>query len=123
MTHGEAGPLPRVRRPCAECPWRRDQPTGRFPAERFESLRETVEGPDGSAPIGAPLFACHRTSPDAPSACAGWLAVEGAGHVGVRLAVVGNRLDPTALTPAPGWPDLYESFDEMSRANGDGRLL
>ena len=44
--------------------------------------------------------------------------MEGVGHVGVRLAVVGNRLDPAALAPAPGWPDLYESFDEMRRANG-----
>lgn len=91
-------------------------------AERFELLRNTVEGPDGSAPIGAPLFACHLTPPDVPSACAGWLAVEGAGHVGVRLAVVGDQLDPAALRPAPGWPDLYESFDEMCRANGDDLL-
>lgn len=105
-------------KPCAECPWRRDQPAGRFPAERYEAMRGTSADRDGSAPLGAPLFACHKTREDAQVACAGWLAVEGHGHVGVRLAVATGRLDPVALHPGSDWPALYDSYDELAAVNG-----
>lgn len=110
--------LRRALRPCGECPWRRDQPAGRFPPERYEELRGTSATPAGSAPLGAPMFACHKTAEGREIACAGWLAVEGHGHVGVRLAVATGRLDPVALTPAPGWPGLYDTYDELAVANG-----
>lgn len=105
-------------RPCGECPWRRDQPPGRFPPERYEALRCTSASADGSAPLGSPMFACHKTAEGKEIACAGWLAVEGADHVGVRLAVVLGDLDPAALEPQPDWPDLIESYDELARING-----
>lgn len=112
-------------RPCAPtpdgdpgCPWRRDQPPGAFPAERYEALRCTSAGPDGSAPLGAPLFACHKTAEGKEIACAGWLAVEGLGHVTVRLALAQDELSPDAVEPQPGWPDLVDSYDELARING-----
>lgn len=105
--------------PCSECPWRLDQPVGRFAAERYEALRSTSAGPRGeSAPLGAPLFACHKTAEGREIACAGWLAVEGCGHVRVRLAVAQGDLCQTVLEPGEGWPPLYGSFDELARANG-----
>lgn len=104
--------------PCGQCPWRRDQPAGRFPAERYAALRNTSADEDGSAPLGAPLFACHKTCEGREIACAGWLAVEGAGHVRVRLAVVQGDLDEAALAPGADWPALFGSFDEMARFNG-----
>lgn len=105
--------------PCAECPWRLDQPVGRFGPERYELLRVTVADENGgSAPLGAPLFACHKTVEGREISCAGWLAVEGHGHVRVRLAVVQGHLDPDALHPGEGWPALYPSFDAMAEANG-----
>ncbi len=105
--------------PCSECPWRRDQPAGRFPACRYEALRDTSATPhSGSAPLGSPMFACHKSLEGRDIACAGWLAVEGAGHVGVRLAVASGRLDPTALQPAADWPPLFESYAELAEANG-----
>lgn len=105
--------MPHVRRPCDECPWRRDATPGRFPAERYEQLRNTVGQPGDEAPIGAPLFACHKTPEHGERACAGHLAVEGYNHLGVRYAVAVGRLDPVALSPRPRWPELYGSFDEM----------
>lgn len=104
-------------RPCSECPWRTDQPPGRFPACRYEALRDT-SARGGSAPLGAPMFACHKSAEGRDIACAGWLAIEGANHVGVRLAVVQGRLDPDALTPGSGWPDLHESYTALAEANG-----
>lgn len=112
--------LARAPRPCAECPWRRDQPPGKSPPERYEALRDTsATRAGGSAPFGTPLFACHMSRDD--RACAGWLAVEGAGHVGVRLAVVAGRLDAVALAPGADWPELYCSYDDLAEANGCDR--
>jgi hypothetical protein len=105
--------------PCGECPWRLDQPAGRFPPERYEALANTCGSrATGSAPLDAPLFACHKTPEGRETACAGWLAVEGADHVGVRLAVVTGRLDAAALEPGDDWPALYPTFADMAHANG-----
>ena len=114
-------PIRRVHRPCSECPWRRDSPVGQFPACRYEALRDTSGGPGVEAPLGSPLFACHKTPDGQERACAGWLAVAGVDHLGVRLAVVMGRLPGEALVPGEGWPDLYDSFEEMAAANAAGK--
>lgn len=108
--------FPRVHRPCNECPWRADAQPGRFPACRFEALRETTV-----QRVGAPLFACHKTPDGSDRTCAGWLAVVGHRHISVRLAVAQGRLDPAALEPADGWPALHGSYDELAEANGADR--
>lgn len=109
-------------RPCGECPWRVDQPVGRFAPERYRALAGTVAGPDGSAPLGAPMFACHKSVAGREIPCAGWLAVEGHGHVGVRLAVATGRLEAATLVPGSDWPELYPSFAAMTDANGSKPL-
>lgn len=101
--------LPRVNRPCDECPWRADARPGRFTAERWAALADTADVGSGSAPMGAPMFACHKTGEGRDRACAG-LAVEGAGHVGVRLAVIVGWLPSLSLTPGEGWPSLHPSL-------------
>ncbi len=65
----------------------------------------------------APMFACHKTPEAGEKACAGWLAVEGWGHVGVRLAVAMGRLDGSALEPGDGWPELYPDYEALADAN------
>lgn len=47
-------------------------------------------------------------------ACAGWLATMGADHIGVRLAVISGQIPGEALTPGAGWPDLFDTYDEMA---------
>ena len=114
-----ACPLRPPARPCSECPWRLDQPVGRFPPERYELLANTSRRPDGeSAGLTDPMFACHKTVEGREIPCAGWLAVEGHAHVGVRLAVAMGRIDPQQLRPAPDWPDLYYDFHALAAANG-----
>ncbi len=108
-------PLPRVRRPCDECPWRRDAQPGRFTRERWEKLVSTTArhggSRDGYQPgIGDPMFACHKTPDELERACAGWLAVEGRDHVTVRLACAMGELPYDALDPSPDWPPLFESI-------------
>ena len=104
--------------PCAECPFRRDTEPGQFPACRYDALRATVGAPGREQPLGAPMFACHKTAEGNEQACAGWLAVSGAEHIGVRLAVATGRLPAEALAPREGWPALFDSYDEMAAAQG-----
>lgn len=107
-------PLPHRLFPCRECPWRRDTPAGQFPACRYEQLENTTGTTGAEAGLDAPLFACHKTAEGREQACAGWLAVVGRGHLGVRLAVATGRLPGAALDPAEDWPDLFDSYTEMA---------
>jgi Family of unknown function (DUF6283) len=113
--------FPRRAFPCNECPWRRDAPTGRFSSCRYDALKATAGGPGVEAPINAPMFGCHKGEPgtNRDLACAGWLAVAGGEHLGVRLAVVTGRLSAEALTRGENWPELYGSYAEMAAANSD----
>lgn len=106
-------PVPRRRRPCVECPWRRDVAAGQFSRESFDAMRATT-GTDGhEAWLDAPMFACHKSAEDGEEACAGWLAAVGHNHLGVRAAVAFGRLDADALEPGTDWPDLHRSYEEM----------
>lgn len=113
-------------RPCdpsatsGACPFRRDADPAEFPAQRFELLANTAGGPGREAPIGAPMFACHHTADGREVACAGWLAVCGTSHLGVRFAAAMGALDPAALNPQPGWPELFDDYEQMAAAQADG---
>jgi hypothetical protein len=109
--------LPYLRIPCEECPWLVDAVPGRFPEERWLAMRATCDTGSGSAPPDAPLFACHKTRQGAEYVCAGWLAREGSGHVGIRIAVLRGRLPAEALSPSEGWPPLHP--DLFSAAEHD----
>lgn len=100
-----------LKRTCAECPWRKDVATGRFPPERFEALRATVGDGDASRPI----FACHKSPVNEPQACVGYLLVEGMANLNVRMLGSKAGAKPDALSAAG---PLYASFEEMARANG-----
>lgn len=100
-----------ARETCAECPWRKDVPVGRFPPERFVRLRNTTA--DGFAPI----FACHKTVEGKDLACVGYLLVGAEDNLHVRLALRDGRFDPRELV-ATG--PLFESYEAMASANGAG---
>lgn len=113
-----ANPLRHQKRPCDQCPWRVDAEPGRFSPDRYASLADTCGTHGREAELEAPLFACHKTAEGKETACAGWLAVAGRDHLGVRLAVAMRRLDPSTLEPQKDWPVLYGSFEEMAAFNG-----
>jgi hypothetical protein len=100
-------------RPCEECPWRRDTPSGQFPRERYEALENTVGGPGEEVGLGGPIFACHKSAEGKELPCAGWLAVVGIEHLGVRVSISQGHLPPEVLKPADDWPDLFDSYEEL----------
>lgn len=62
------------------------------------------------------MMACHLDQPDTAHPirlCAGYLAVVGRDHLGVRLKVMAGHLPETVLDPGEGWPALYESLEVM----------
>ena len=105
-------------RPCAECPWRKDTPPGQFPAERYEALRSTSRTPAGHPGMHDPMFACHKSAEGNEIPCAGWLAVEGADHVRIRIGVSLGEIPVEALQPGDDWPELYEDYASMAEAQG-----
>ncbi len=108
--------------PCDECPIRADNcdnPKSKFPAQKWKDLSVTVwNEKDGSPLMGTILFGCHKGEPgtDADLACAGWLAMFGADHVAVRIALVRERLPVTALTPGENWPPLHQTWEDVVKA-------
>lgn len=110
--------VPHRRYPCGNCPFRRDVPSGEFPAERYDALRASVGAPGEEAGLNAPLFACHKSIVGRSETCAGWLATVGYQHLRIRLAVVLGTLPAECLRPSAGWPDLFDTYDEMAEAQG-----
>lgn len=106
-----------VRRPCPSCPWRRDQDAQAIPGFRLElaeALAATSPDDRGFGPdLGAPMFACHQSRDGDEVVCAGWLAVHGAAHPSVRLAVLRGDLVPEQLAPGEGWPALEASYQDV----------
>ena len=99
-----------ARRPCDECPWRRDVVTGRFSPDRYEALAETARD------MARPLFACHKSEAGRDVTCAGFL-LRGAEHnLTVRMAIFTKRYDPSNVSD--GGIELYNDYTEMARANG-----
>lgn len=108
-----------VRRPCAECPWRKDTPPGQFPPERYEALRDTTGSRGNEAWLDAPFFGCHKATTEEGFYCAGWLAAVGHWHLGVRMAVSGESIPAEGLEPGIDWPDLYQSYEELLAVHGE----
>ena len=106
--------LPHRRWPCQECPFRRDTKPGQFPACRYEALKATAGAPGREVSLSAPIFACHKSPEGREEACAGWLAVCGIEHLGVRMAAITGRLEPADLRPGDGWPELFATYEEMA---------
>jgi hypothetical protein len=99
-----------VRRPCTECPWRVDVAPGQFPAERYEDLRATTGTPGSEAPLGAPMFACHKSPDGREFVCAGWLAAVGIESLTARFAAIQGVIDPAGFKPGDDWPELHPSY-------------
>ena len=96
------------RKPCADCPWRKDA-TGKFPPEAFRHSANTAYD------MSDHIFGCHRSGTGKPATCAGFL-LRGANHnLAVRLGYMSGRFKSDV---SDGGHDLHEGYREMAEANG-----
>lgn len=102
--------LKHPKRPCAECPWRTDVETGRFPPERFVALANTAYD------MSVTLFQCHKSTDDEPLVCAGFLLVGADHNLSVRMAGSSGHLSRGVISDG-GYP-LFQSYTAMAVANG-----
>lgn len=95
------------KKPCHDCPWRKDA-TGIFPTEAFKHSAETAYD------MSQHVFSCHASGVKRPAICAGFL-LRGADHnLSVRLAKMrGQNLDV-----GDGGHELHASYRAMAIANG-----
>ncbi|MFC6938256.1 DUF6283 family protein [Actinomadura yumaensis] len=88
--------------PCARCPWRRDAPTGAFPAAVFRhSARVTYD-------LATHTFGCHAAS---LLLCAGFLLRGASDNLAIRMA-------RTDFSDVHSDVELYDDYREMAIANG-----
>lgn len=109
------------KKPCEQCPWRRDIEPGQFPADRYDELANTTGAPGAEADIDAPLFGCHKGAEDKPMPCAGWLAAVGYESLRVRILAGQGKIPAEALRPGEDWPPLFDSYEEMVAFQGGER--
>lgn len=95
-----------IKTPCAECPWRTDVPTGKFPPERFRKLAAC------SYDMASTIFACHKSPEGGEFACAGFLLMSSAHNLSVRMAQRATMIQVSSQHP------LYPTYRRMAIANG-----
>lgn len=90
-------------------------PVGKFPLERYEKLRASVQQGFGA------MFACHRTPECDKRACVGYVVnqVYGPGrgpqNLNLRMALARGNIDPEKMTiTGPQFLD-YEDMVEANR--------
>lgn len=98
------------RKPCKDCPWRRDA-VGQFPAAAFRHSANTAYD------MSQHTFACHQSGNKKPAICAGFL-LRGAEHnLSVRLKRMEGKIVDDVHEDGN---ELFENYREMAVANGVG---
>ncbi|MEU8075967.1 DUF6283 family protein [Catellatospora citrea] len=105
--------LPHRPTPCGRCPWRTDIPAEALPAERAGRLRAACGRPGAEVAPYVPMDLCNQHHDHPELVCAGWLAVHGLDHLGVRIAASLGGLPAAVLRPDPARPPLFTDLDTM----------
>lgn len=95
------------KKPCADCPWRKDA-TGVFPPEAFRHSANTAQD------MSQHKFGCHQSGSKKTATCAGFL-LKGADH---NLAVRMARMRGLMLDVDDSGLDLFDNYKDMAVANG-----
>lgn len=102
----------KLRKPCNDCPWRRDAPPGYWHPDHFASISRNCRAD------GLGIMHCHKSARlprEERLVCQGWVRSEGFNAIGVRLAAMAGRVTVEEVEDRDCVP-LY-TFDEMLTAN------
>lgn len=97
------------RKPCDECPWRKDK-AGSFPPEAFKHSANTATD------MSEHTFACHMAGPENPAVCAGFLMMGADHNLAVRMRYMSGAWDFDSISD--GGFDLWDSYVAMAVGNG-----
>ena len=97
------------RRPCSDCPWRKDA-VGKFPAEAFRHSAGTAYD------MSEHQFGCHQSLDKGASTCAGFLLRGSAHNLAARVKAIKGEID--LRTVCDGGVELFDSYRDMAEANG-----
>ena len=105
----------KLRRPCANCPWRVDAPRGHWNPQHFVEIWRRCQDD------GLNVMLCHKSIalPEANRGdvpCQGWVRVMGFAAIGVRLLAMQDKIT-TEEVEDKGGPALFKTFTAMMRAN------
>lgn len=95
------------RKPCKNCPWRKDVAPGEFSADDFRRLANTAYD------LAHQVFTCHKTTEAKPHICAGFLLRGADNNLTVRFNY-GHAMQ----TVQDGGHPLHGNYREMAIANG-----
>lgn len=105
-----AGPDVYRRKPCDECPWRRDSMVGAFPAQAYRLSANCAVDKSDTA------FGCHMAGVDESVTCAGFLLSGSDDNLAMRLRRICGDIDMSQVSD--GGVALYQNYFEMAVANG-----
>lgn len=104
----------KLRKPCDNCPWRKDAPRFHWDPQHFIDIWNRCQGDSLN------LMLCHKSSElpaDAPDLiCQGWVRVLGFEAIGVRIAAMRGLVSLAEIADRRV-PELFKSFVEMLREN------
>lgn len=98
------------RKPCSDCPWRKDAKIGEFPVEAYRHSARTAYD------MAQETFACHQSGTDKPATCAGFLLRGAAHNLSVRLGLMEGKIDLGEV--GDDGIELYDNYRDMAIANG-----
>jgi hypothetical protein len=106
---------PKLRRPCANCPWRVDAPRRHWDPQHFVDIWRNCQDD------GTNVMLCHKSSalPEEERGsvpCQGWIRVMGFDAIGARLLVMRDQVTMAEVEDRDG-PRLFPTFAAMLRAN------
>lgn len=102
--------MSKLRKPCENCPWRRDAPPKYWHPDHFRSIWQNCQDD------GLRVMQCHRSATTtAMLVCQGWARVLGTDAIGVRIALLQGDLTIEETNDVDGF-DLF-TFEEMMVAN------
>lgn len=114
-TNRATAPSAKIRRPCANCPWRVDAPRDYWDPQHFIDIWRNCQDD------GLNIMLCHKAGalPEEERGgvpCQGWIRVMGFDAIGVRILVLQGRATPEEVKDRKG-PALFLTFTAMMHAN------
>lgn len=104
----EGGRSGYCRKPCPDCPWRKDA-VGAFPPEAFKHSAPTAYD------MSDRVFSCHTAGAERTKVCAGFLLSGATHNLAVRLMHMKGELKDSVSAAGH---DLFDSYRDMAIANG-----